>query len=228
MTASDSGGSLVLLSGGMDSATGLFWASRRRGPVHALTVEYGQRHLREISSARRLVRAVHAASHSIVRLPIARLLASALTDRRRPLPMAGVGPGIPVTYVPARNTLLLALALGAAESRGCARIVIGVNAIDYSGYPDCRPEFLRAFRRVARLGTKAGVEGRREPRIEAPLLHLDKAEIVRLGDRLGVPWELTWSCYRGGSRPCRRCDSCRLRAKGFRGAGRPDPLLIRS
>ena len=226
MTASwTARGSLVLLSGGMDSATALYWARRRRGPVHALTVEYGQRHEREISSARRIARSAGVASHGVVRLPIRSLLRSALTDRRAPLRGSGVAAGIPTTYVPARNTIFLALALASAESRRCARIVLGINALDYSGYPDCRPEFLRAFRRVARLGTKAGVEGHREPRIDAPLLRLSKSEIVVLGDRLGVPWELTWSCYRGGRRPCGSCDSCRLRARGFREAGRSDPLI---
>lgn len=212
----------------MDSATALYWAKRAGVPLHALTVDYGQRHRREIRSARQLARAARVESHAVVTLPIRALLRSSLTDRRARLRRSGVGKGIPSSYVPARNTILLALALGAAESRGCDRIVLGINAVDYSGYPDCRPEYLTAFRRLARLATKAGVEGHGEPRIEAPLLRRTKADIVRLGERLGVPWGLTWSCYSGGRRPCGRCDSCRLRARGFRDAGRPDPLLQRA
>ncbi|MCI4362401.1 MAG: 7-cyano-7-deazaguanine synthase, partial [Thermoplasmata archaeon] len=161
--------------------------------------------------------------------PIGPLLESALTRRSRPLPRTGVRAGtIPSTYVPARNTILLSLALGYSESRGADRIYLGANAIDYSGYPDCRPEYLRAFQRLARLATKAGVDGAVRFRVEAPLLRKSKAEIVRLGERLGVPWALTWSCYEGGARPCERCDSCRLRAKGFAEAGIVDPMVRRS
>jgi 7-cyano-7-deazaguanine synthase len=217
--------SVVLLSGGMDSATALYWARRRGDRLHALTVGYGQRHDRELAAARRVARAAGVASHTVLQLPIGGLLRSALTRPGRRLRTSGVGPGIPGTYVPARNTILLSLALGLAESRGARAIVLGINALDYSGYPDCRPEYLRAFRRLARLGTRAGVERGEEPRAEAPLLGLSKAGIVRLGDRLGVPWALTWSCYRGGRTPCGRCDACRLRAKGFAEAGRPDPAL---
>jgi 7-cyano-7-deazaguanine synthase len=216
---------MVLLSGGMDSATSLFWARSRGREIHALTVGYGQRHERELRSARRLARAAHATSHTVLELPIQPLLRSALTDPAAKVRSSGVRAGIPGTYVPARNTILLALALGAAESRRCDSIVLGINAVDYSGYPDCRPEFLAAFRRLARLATKAGVERREEPWVEAPLLRLSKADIVRLGDRLGVPWAETWSCYKGGARPCGRCDSCRLRSRGFQDAGRDDPLL---
>jgi 7-cyano-7-deazaguanine synthase len=217
---------LVLLSGGMDSATCLFWARARTKELHALTVAYGQRHLRELRSARALARRARAVSHTVLDLPLQDALRSALTDRKATLRTSGVGRGIPSSYVPARNTILLAVALGLAESRRCDRIVLGINAVDYSGYPDCRPEFLRAFQRLARVATKAGVERRAEPRVEAPLLRLDKAGVVRLGTRLGVPWELTWSCYLGGSRPCGGCDSCRLRARGFRGAGQADPLTV--
>lgn len=218
-------GSVVLLSGGMDSATCLALARREASPVHALTVRYGQRHARELTSARALARHFGAASHSIVTLPVGPLLESALTrpGQRLPRGRARAGARIPVTYVPARNTLLLALALGMAESRRASRIYLGVNAVDYSGYPDCRPEFLRAFQRLAALATRVGVEEGWAPRLRAPLLRLSKAEIVRLGDRLRVPWELTWSCYAGGRRPCGRCDACRLRAKGFAEAGRWDP-----
>jgi 7-cyano-7-deazaguanine synthase len=218
-------GAVVLLSGGMDSATCLAIATRTDGPTHALTVLYGQRHAREVRAARALARRYRVAAHRVVRLPLAPLLDSALTDRRRRLPTGGVRTGrIPATYVPARNTILLAIALGYAESHGLDRIYLGANAIDYSGYPDCRPEFLHAFERLARLGTKAGVEGRARLRVVAPLLASSKAEIVRRGERLGVPWALTWSCYAGGRRPCGACDSCRLRARGFREAGVVDPL----
>lgn len=219
-------GAVVLLSGGMDSATCLAMA-RRRGPnVHALTVEYGQRHARELRAARALARRYRVRRHAVIRVPIAGLVRSSLTDRTRRLPMGGPRAGrIPSTYVPARNTVLLALALGYAESHGLSDIYVGANAIDYSGYPDCRPAFFRAFERLARVGTRAGVEGRRKVRVRVPLLKLSKAEIVRRGERLGVPWGLTWSCYAGGARPCGVCDSCRLRARGFRAAGRTDPAL---
>ncbi len=217
--------SVVLLSGGMDSATVLA-AARRRGPVRALTVHYGQRHARELASARRLARCFGVEAHVVVRLPIGPLLESSLTRPARRLPAGGPGAdgGLPSTYVPARNTIFLALALGYAESTASRSIWLGVNAVDYSGYPDCRPEFLRAFRRVARLATREGVEGR-PIAIRAPLQRLSKAEIVRRGERLKVPWQWTWSCYAGGRRPCGRCDSCRLRARGFDEAGVVDPLL---
>ncbi len=215
----------MLLSGGMDSGTCLAIARRRHARVAALTVVYGQRHAREIRAARALARHYRVREHRVLSIPLAGLVRSSLTDRRRSLPTGGPRPGrIPSTYVPARNTILLALALGYAESHRFDRIYIGANAIDYSGYPDCRPEFLRAFERVARLGTRAGVEGRPRIRVLAPLLRDSKADIVRRGERLRVPWQLTWSCYRGGRRPCGVCDSCRLRARGFRQAGVRDPL----
>jgi len=218
-------GSLVLLSGGMDSATCLALASRRPGPVHALTVLYGQRHAREVRSARALARHYRVARHTVVRLPLGPLLVSSLTDARRRLPnRPHVRGRIPSTYVPARNTILLSVALGYAESHRLGTIYLGANAIDYSGYPDCRPEYFRAFERLARLATKAGVEEGARVRVETPLLRLSKAEIVRWGERLGVPWQLTWSCYAGGERPCGRCDACRLRRKGFAEAGRADPV----
>ncbi len=223
-------GSVVLLSGGMDSATVLAEAARRGPPVDALPLLSGQRHEREVQSARRLARWFGVRRHRVVRLPVGPLLPSALTDRRRPIPAGRRTPGegpIPATYVPARNTIFLSLALGYAEAHGLDRIWIGVNALDYSGYPDCRPEFLRAFDRLARLATRAGVQEGRHIRIEAPLLRLSKAEIVRRGERLGVPWALSWSCYRGGARPCGRCDACRLREKGFEEAGVPDPVRPR-
>lgn len=219
------GGSVVLLSGGMDSATCLALAVRERPPVHALTVQYGQRHAKEIRSARALAHHFGVRHHVVLDLPLGPLLASTLTRPNRRLPQRAPPAGtIPSTYVPARNTILLSVALGYAESHGLGLIYLGANAIDYSGYPDCRPEYLRAFERLARLATRVGVEEDRGIRVVAPLLRSSKAEIVRLGARLGVPWALTWSCYGGGRRPCGRCASCRLRARGFASAGVADPL----
>lgn len=222
---------VVLLSGGMDSATALAVARKKFPRVDCLTMQYGQRHGREIRSARQLARYYGVARHRVVRLPLAPLLRSALTNPQRALPRPHGRRGahqIPDTYVPARNTILLSIALGYAESIGAETIYIGANAIDYSGYPDCRPEYFRMFERLARVATRAGVERRAELRIEAPLLRLSKSDIVQLGERLGVPWEMTWSCYAGGRTPCGRCDSCSLRARGFDAAGIPDPLLARS
>ena len=210
----------------MDSATCLALAARSFRPVHALTVVYGQRHEREVSSARRLVRHYGVRHHAVVRLPIGPLLDSALTRPSRPLPRAASrARRIPSTYVPARNTILLAVALGYAETHRLGAIYFGANALDYSGYPDCRPEYVRAFNRLARLATRDAVERGRPVRVEAPLLHRSKGAIVRLGTRLGVPWSLTWSCYAGRRRPCGQCDACRLRAKGFAEAGANDPLV---
>ena len=219
--------SVVLLSGGLDSATALWWAKSKGRRLAALSVDYGQRHARELDSAARLAEAA-GARHQVLHLDLPWLKASSLVDGGKALPdvpLSRIGRGgIPSTYVPGRNTILLSLAASYAEASGARSIVVGANVLDYSGYPDCRPEFNRAFERVARLGTRAGVEGRRLG-IEAPLIRLDKAAIVRLALRLGVPLGLTWSCYRGGRRPCGRCDSCKLRAKGFAEAGRPDPAL---
>jgi len=218
-------GSVVLLSGGMDSATCLAIASRARPPVHALTVHYGQRHARELRAARALARRYRVKRYVLLRLPVGSLLDSALTRPSRPLPSRPSRTGrIPVTYVPARNTILLSLALGYAESHRLGAIYLGANAIDYSGYPDCRPEYLRAFERLARLATRAGVEKGHRIRVLAPLLRKSKAGIVRAGERLGVPWGLTWSCYASGRRPCGQCDACRLRQKGFGEARVRDPL----
>ena len=222
-------GSVVLLSGGLDSATCLALAARDARPVHALTFFYGQRHARELRSARALARHYRVVEHRVVDLPIASLVRSALTDRRSPLPRRAPRPGtIPPTYVPARNSILLAVALGYAESHRLRRIYFGANAIDYSGYPDCRPEFVRAFNGLARQAVRAPREGGLRIRVVAPLLRRSKAEIVRLGARLGVPWALTWSCYAGGVAPCGTCDSCRLRAAGFRAAGAVDPTVRRA
>lgn len=216
------GPAVVLLSGGMDSATTLAIAhARGHSPLYALSFRYGQRHGREVASARRLARH-YGARFVRVPVPISRIAPSALTRRKFPLPqgrkLAEIGQGIPSTYVPARNTIFLSLALALAESTRSEAIYLGVNAVDYSGYPDCRPEYLEAFRRLARLATARGVKGEGTPAILAPLLHKSKADIVRWGDRLGVPWEMTWSCYRGGAKPCGRCDSCLLREMGFQEA----------
>ena len=219
-------GAVVLLSGGMDSATCLWIARQHDSPVHALSVRYGQRHSQEIASARALARRAGVARHVEIDLPIGPWLDSSLTDRRRRIPRGRAGSRrIPSTYVPARNTILLALALAYAESEGLDSIYLGANAIDYSGYPDCRPAFLRAFERVAREGTRRGIQGGRPIRVRAPLVRMSKAQIVRAGERLHVPWALTWSCYAGGRRSCGRCDSCRLRAMGVAGAGVVDPAV---
>ena len=220
---------MVLLSGGLDSSTCLAVARSEGREAHALSVDYGQRHRGELVRARRVARALGAADHRVVRVDLSTFGGSALTDRSIAVPK-GRTPGrmareIPVTYVPARNTVLLALALAHAETVGAEEIWVGVNAIDYSGYPDCRPAFLRAFEKVAKVATRAGVSGH-PLRIRAPLLRLTKARIVELGTRLGVPYGITMSCYdpvRG--RACGRCDACILRRKGFAEAGLPDPTL---
>ena len=216
---------VVLLSGGLDSATALYDALSKGYRCSCLILDYGQRHRREIRSARAIARAAGCRPFTAkVRLPWA---GSALTDRRIRVPVARsmrqIGRGIPSTYVPARNTLFLSLALGFAETQGAQAVVIGANALDFSGYPDCRPAYYRLMRQVARTGTKAGVEGK-AVRILTPLLRLTKAQILCKGAALGVPYQLTWSCYFGNKRPCGRCDSCLLRAKGFREAGFPDPV----
>lgn len=219
---------VVLLSGGLDSATALAVARRDGFRCHALTVDYGQRHAVELEAARRVARALGAVEHRIINLDLRAFGGSALTadvevpKDRPPEAMAG---GIPVTYVPARNTLLLALALAWAEVLGSFDLVVGVNAVDYSGYPDCRPEFVTAFEQLANLATKAGVEGQGRFRVHAPLVRLTKAEIIRLGTSLGVDYSLTHSCYDPApdGAACGRCDSCQLRRAGFEAAGVPDP-----
>jgi 7-cyano-7-deazaguanine synthase len=220
---------VVLLSGGLDSTTCLAVAVRDGFEAHCLSVDYGQRHRGELARARRVAELLGAADHRVVRVDLSAFGGSALTDRALAVPKgrsaARMSRDIPITYVPARNTVLLALALAHAETLGAEDVYIGVNAIDYSGYPDCRPEFLRAFERVARVGTKAGVSGR-PLKIRAPLLRLTKAGIIRLGKSLDVPYLVTQSCYdpiRG--RACGRCDACILRRKGFAEAGIPDETL---
>jgi len=220
---------VILLSGGLDSATTLALVRERGYEPYALTVRYGQRHAAELAAARRIAEALGAAEHAEVAVDLGRFGGSALTADL-PVPKDRTpGPGeIPVTYVPARNTVLLSLALAWAETLGANDIFLGVNAVDYSGYPDCRPEFIEAFARVARLGTKAGAEG--APfRIHAPLIELSKADIIRRGVELGVDYALTTSCYdpdREG-RACGRCDACVLRRRGFSEAGVPDPTAYR-
>ncbi len=214
----------VLLSGGLDSMVAAGIAKERGHRVHALTIDYGQRHRRELEAARAIARALDLASHSEIALDLRQFGGSALTADID-VPKTGVGEDIPVTYVPARNLVFLALTTAFAESMGAGRIVIGVNALDYSGYPDCRPEFIEAFAEAARLGTKAGIEGGGFA-IDAPLQYLSKAEIAREADRLGLDTALSWSCYdpRDDGLPCGLCDSCRLRRAGFAAAGLADGL----
>ncbi|HEB98357.1 MAG TPA: 7-cyano-7-deazaguanine synthase QueC [Thiotrichales bacterium] len=218
---------VVLLSGGLDSATALAIARERGFQCHALSLDYGQRHRAELAAARRVAEAQGVAEHKVIPLDLTTIGGSALTDPDIAVPEAPTE-GIPVTYVPARNTLFLALALGWAEVLGAFDIFVGVNAVDYSGYPDCRPEYIAAFERLANLATRAGVEGGRF-RIHAPLIELTKAQIIREGMRLGVDYSLTLSCYAADEegRACGRCDSCRLRAAGFAAAGVPDPTRYR-
>jgi 7-cyano-7-deazaguanine synthase len=217
---------VVLLSGGLDSATASALARREGFSLYGLTVRYGQVHVREIEAARRVATALGFARHLELDVDLRQFGGSSLVgDGAIPVSGSAVA-GIPSTYVPARNTVLLALGLAWAEALQAERIVIGVNALDYSGYPDCRPDFIAAFEYLATLATKAGVEGR-VPRVWAPLQHLTKAAIIRAGLALELDYSLTHSCYQpdGVGRPCGRCDSCRLRAQGFADAGVPDPLL---
>jgi 7-cyano-7-deazaguanine synthase len=215
---------VVLLSGGLDSATCLAIARSEGFACHCLSVDYGQRHAAELTAAARVAQALGAVEHRVLHLDIGQFGGSALTDTSIAVPTEGVKPGIPVTYVPARNTIMLALALGWAEILGARDIFVGVNAVDYSGYPDCRPEFIRAFETLANLATKAGVEGH-ALHLHAPLIDLSKADIVRRGAALGVDYALTVSCYQADAtgRACGLCDSCRLRREGFAAAGIHDP-----
>jgi 7-cyano-7-deazaguanine synthase len=218
---------IVLLSGGLDSATVLAIARTRGFECHALSVHYGQRHSAELAAARQIAAALGAKDHRVMGVDLAGIGGSALTDPTVAIPESPSS-GIPVTYVPARNTLLLSLALGWAEVVGAADIFVGVNAVDYSGYPDCRPQFIEAFEQLARLATKAGVEG--VPfKIHAPLIEMSKADIIRAGAGLGVDFSMTVSCYQAApdGAGCGRCDSCRLRAAGFAAAGIPDPTRYR-
>jgi 7-cyano-7-deazaguanine synthase len=218
---------LVLLSGGLDSATALAVARDRGCDCYALSVDYGQRHSSELDAARAVAAHLGAVEHRVVHMDMGQFGGSALTDSNLAVPTV-FGEGIPITYVPARNTVMLALALAWAEVLEADAIYIGINAVDYSGYPDCRPAFVEAFARLANLATKRGVEGR-PVTIEAPLIDLSKADIVRLGSRLGVDYSLTVSCYQADDlgRACGECDSCRFRRQGFVEAGIADPTRYR-
>ncbi len=218
---------VVLLSGGLDSSTCMAIAKDEGYELYALSFDYGQRHKRELESAKEIARHFGAKKHLILKMELDRIGGSALTDESMAVPdnrdEEHMADEIPITYVPARNTILLSYALAYAEVNDCDAIFIGANALDYSGYPDCRPEYYEAFEEVARLGTKRGVEG--DPiEIKYPLIDMTKAEIIRTGISLGVPYEHTWSCYKGGEKACGVCDSCRLRLKGFRESGYEDPL----
>jgi 7-cyano-7-deazaguanine synthase len=223
---------VCLLSGGLDSATCLGVARRDGFDCYALSFDYGQRHAIELDAATRVAAFFHASEHKVAKIDLRVFGASALTaDLAVPKhdSVDNIGAGIPITYVPARNTIFLSFAMAWAEVLECSDIFIGVNAIDYSGYPDCRPEFIHAFEHLANLATRAGVEGRTRLRIHTPLAQLNKAGIVRLGVEVGLDFALTHSCYdpEEGGRPCGQCDSCLLRRKGFSEAGIPDPLPYR-
>jgi 7-cyano-7-deazaguanine synthase len=218
---------VCLVSGGLDSCVAAALAVERGFAIVCLSFDYGQRHLRELESARAVAKALGAVRHEIARIDIAALGQSALTDPRIPVPkdrsVAAMAQDVPSTYVPARNTIFLSYALGLAEVTNASAIFLGANSLDYSGYPDCRPEYLAAFQSMANLATRRALEGQ-PVSIEAPLLRMTKAEIVREGLRLRAPIERTWSCYEGGDRACGRCDSCLLRLKGFDEAGVRDPI----
>jgi 7-cyano-7-deazaguanine synthase len=233
--ANHPGNAVILLSGGLDSAVVLAVARREGFRCHALTVDYGQRHRSELDAARRIAEAAGVVRHAVVEIDLRSIGGSALTDDSIRVPKdrsdAAISAGIPLTYVPARNMIFLSLAVGWAETLGDASVFIGVNQIDYSGYPDCRSRFIEAFEHAAELGTRAGVEkGRSAIRIHAPLANLTKAQIIRLGAELGVCFSLTTSCYdpqvsahQAHAVACGRCDSCIIRRKGFAEAGIPDP-----
>ena len=210
---------VILLSGGLDSATAGAMAVDAGYELHALTISYGQRHLREVQAARDVAAALRVQSHKFIDINLREIGGSALTADI-PVPQgrsdAEIGTGIPITYVPARNTIFLSIALGLAEVIGAETIVAGMNQLDYSGYPDCRAEYLRAFETLANLATKAGVEGTAKFRIWAPLLDMSKEQIIRTGLALGVDYSITWSCYSGGEQSCGTCDSCLLRDAAFR------------
>ncbi len=214
---------VLLLSGGLDSATTLALARAAGHECHCLSLDYGQRHRAELAAAANVARALGAAAHRLIALDLTAFGGSALTDPGIAVPETPTA-GIPVTYVPARNTILLSLALAWAEVLGAQDVWFGANAVDYSGYPDCRPEFMRAFEALANLATRAAVEGRRFT-LHTPIIHLAKAEIIRRGAALGVDYAMTVSCYQasGEGRACGRCESCRLRRAGFEAAGIPDP-----
>jgi len=215
---------IVLLSGGLDSATTLAIARSEGRACHCLSVDYGQRHRAELDAAARVARALGAIEHRVTTLDLTAFGGSALTDSSIAVPVDGAQQGIPITYVPARNTIFLSLALAFAEVRGAADVYFGANAVDYSGYPDCRPEYMRAFEALANLATRAAVTGRRLT-LHTPVIDLSKADIIRRGTALGVDYSLTVSCYQASAEglACGRCESCRLRRAGFEAAGIPDP-----
>jgi len=219
---------VVLLSGGLDSATVLALAREQGYACHCLSLDYGQRHRAELVAAARIASVLGAAQHRVVKIDLAGFGGSALTDASIAVPTGGVAPGIPVTYVPARNTILLSFALANAEVVGANDIFFGANAIDYSGYPDCRPEYVKAYETMANLATKAAVEGARLS-IHTPIIALSKAEIIRMGARLGVDYAMTVSCYQAADdgRACGQCDACRLRRAGFEQAQIDDPTLYK-
>jgi len=218
---------VVLLSGGLDSAVAAAVALSKGFQIHALTVDYGQRHLRELESAKGVAGALGVKDHRILRVDLTGFGGSALTDANikvpKTRPSENMGADIPATYVPARNTIFLSLGLAWAEALGADAVFIGAHSVDYSGYPDCRPEFLEAFRQVSALGTRRGFEGR-PITIEAPLIRMGKREIIERGRELKVPFELTWSCYLGGKKACGKCESCTIRLKAFAEAGLEDPI----
>jgi len=223
---------VILLSGGLDSTTALAIAKSEGFAPYALSFRYGQRHQVELESAARIAAAMGAIEHVVAEIDLRRFGGSALTsdiEVPKSRSLESIGQGVPITYVPARNTVFLSFALAWAEVLGCGDIYIGVNALDYSGYPDCRPEYIAAYERMANLATAAGVEGRQRLKVHTPLIWLSKADIIRRGTRLGVDYGLTCSCYDPGAdgRPCGECDSCQLRAKGFTEARLADPLLAR-
>lgn len=219
---------VVLLSGGLDSSTVLYQARADGYDCYAISFDYQQRHRRELQAAQAIAEAAGVKDHQIIRFDLTRWGGSALTDESLDLPegrsIEDMGEDIPITYVPARNTIFLSFALAYAEALDAERIYIGVNALDYSGYPDCRPDYIAAMEEAFRLGTQQGREGTAII-IETPLIQLKKTEIIQLGNSLGVPWEKTWSCYAGGARPCGVCDSCRLRLAAFAELGLEDPAM---
>ncbi|MCX5776858.1 MAG: 7-cyano-7-deazaguanine synthase QueC [Candidatus Firestonebacteria bacterium] len=206
---------VILLSGGLDSATTLYFAKAKGCKCSCLLFDYGQRHKKELKSAVKLAK-INKCEYTIIKMALP-WSKSALTDRKVKIPVNSkkIGLEIPVTYVPARNTIFLSFAASYAESIGAKQIFIGANALDYSGYPDCRPKYIKAYEKAVNLGTKSGASGK-TIKINTPLINLTKAEIIKLGMKLKVPYELTWSCYKGGKKPCRKCDSCLLREKGFK------------
>lgn len=218
---------VVLLSGGLDSATTAAIAKSEGFDLYAVSFDYGQRHSRELESAKAIAQSLGAVDHLVISFDMTKIGGSALTDNIDvPVDrnLAEIGRGIPVTYVPARNTIFLAFAVSYAETIGAEDIFIGVSEVDYSGYPDCRREFVDAFEKAANLGTKAGTEGGIRFRIHTPLVKLSKAQTIKKGLELGVDFSLTWSCYLGGQKPCGKCDSCKLRLAGFAQIGMKDPL----